>query len=216
MTTLEKVSEYKKQGMSEAEITTKLQDEGISPMEIKDAINQAGIKEAVTAPQSQEKSQETMMPSMMEEKTQQNYAPVPEQDLSQTEYTPTQQQSFNQQSAYSMQQPQEEYYEEQYPQEEYTDVYQSSSDTMIEISEQVFSEKIKKIEKQMKEISEFKTIYKTKIDDINDRLKRIEVQFDKMQLSILEKVGEYGKNLNSIQKEMNMIEDSFSKVMKNK
>jgi septation ring formation regulator EzrA len=65
-------------------------------------------------------------------------------------------------------------------------------------------------------VSEFKTIYSTRIDDVNERLKRMEKYFDKMQVSILEKVGEYGKGLNSIKKEMNMIEDSFSKVMKSK
>ena len=37
---------------------------------------------------------------------------------------------------------------------------------------------------------------------------------DKLQLAILDKVGSYGKNLDIVKKEMQMMQDSFGKVMK--
>jgi len=199
-------------------------------MEINDAMNQSKIKDAV----SNENQSEDMVPSIMEspqapatnQAEQKTYNPQPPQQPTGNDYSPSPQtsyqptypaQSYSPQypPAYNSAQPQEEYYEEQpYDPNQQGGGY--SSDTMIEIAEQVFSEKIKKIEKQIKEMEEFKTIYSTRIDDMNERLKRMEKYFDKMQLEILEKVGEYGKGLNTIKKEMNMVEDSFSKIMKKK
>ena len=36
---------------------------------------------------------------------------------------------------------------------------------------------------------------------------------DRLQISILEKVGSYGKNIENVQNEMQMMQDSFSKVI---
>ena len=49
--------------------------------------------------------------------------------------------------------------------------------------------------------------------NFNDFYKRIENIIDKLQISILEKVGSYGKNLENTKKEMSMMQDSFRKVM---
>ena len=57
------------------------------------------------------------------------------------------------------------------------------------------------------------TLTQTKIDNIADRLKRIEATIDKLQMTILEKIGSYGNNLESIKKEMAMMQDSFGKVV---
>ena len=221
MAALEKIMQLKKEGLNNQEIISKLTNEGVSPMEINDALNQSKIKEAVGSGQQGQ----DMVPSIMEapeapkeEPQEDTYTPAPQAPSEQSEYTTSPQIQYQpsfgaQEQGYIPQtQPEQDYYEEGYA----PGGYAQSSDTMIEIAEQVFSEKIKKIEKQMKELSEFKTIYSTKIDNINERLKRMEKYFDKMQLEILEKVGAYGKGLDTIKKEMNMIEDSFSKVMKEK
>ena len=84
---------------------------------------------------------------------------------------------------------------------------------MIEVSEQVFSEKIREIQKKVEGMNEFKTLAQTKIEDIANRLKRIETTIDKLQIAILEKIGSYGKNLDGIKKEMSMMQDSFGKVV---
>ena len=219
MAALEKVIQLKKEGLANPEIITKLKNEGISPMEINDALNQSKIKEAVTSGQGKNQN---LVPSIMEapeasvpKPQEETYSPqAPQEEYAASPQTNYQPSYGAQEPGYIPQiQPEADYYQEGDPQ---AGAYAQSSDTMIEIAEQVFSEKIKKIEKQLKEMSEFKTIYSTRIDDVNERLKRMEKYFDKMQVSILEKVGDYGKGLDSIKKEMNMIEDSFSKVMKSK
>ena len=44
----------------------------------------------------------------------------------------------------------------------------------------------------------------------------MERQFDKMQIAILERVGSFGKNVDSLRKEVEMVEDSFEKLNRNK
>ena len=84
---------------------------------------------------------------------------------------------------------------------------------MIEISEQVFTEKIKKIEKQIDKMNDTQAVLQTQTEYATERLKRIESIMDKLQVAILERIGSYGKNLESIKKEMEMIEDSFTKIV---
>jgi len=126
-------------------------------------------------------------------------------------------------------QPQEEnsYYQQSYApyQQEYTPQeayeYQPSpqtasnldSDTMIEIAEQVFSEKTKPLQKSIEDLTEISTLTQTKIENFSDRLKRLENTIDHLQSAILDKVGSYGSNLESIKKEMSMMQDSFSKIV---
>ena len=60
---------------------------------------------------------------------------------------------------------------------------------------------------------EFKTLAQSKIESIDNRLKRMEILIDKLQIEILKEVGSYGKNLDTIKKELSMIEDSFGKAV---
>ncbi len=89
----------------------------------------------------------------------------------------------------------------------------TDTDTMIEIAEQVFSEKMKMLQKQVEDFNEFKILSQTKIDNVSDRLKRIETSIDRLQAAILEKVGSYGRGLDVVKKEMSMMQGSFGKVV---
>ena len=210
---LERVSQMKREGVSEKEIITKLQSEGTTPKEITDALTQAQIKNAI----SETPGNEEMQPSIMNQG-----APVPEPiptQQTQNNYTP--QMPFETQQIPQGYDPQQDYYsedpqpsEEYYPDDNYGGDSGTSSDLTIEIAEQVFSEKIKKFQKQIKGLEDFKAIYGTKIDDLSDRLKRMENLFVKMQISILNKIGSYSKGIENIQNEMEMIEDSVSKMIK--
>ncbi len=221
MTIFERVNKLKKEGASEGDIITKLKAEGISPMEINDALNQGKIKDAI-----EEKSPtEGMQPSMMDK--QKIPAPIPEEEnMNQAqapetiaqEYKPQMQaeeEQYNPQENYGEFQEESNYYppEENYAEEDgnYSESY-SGTDTMIEVAEQVFSEKMKELSKKINSLIEFKTIYTSKIDDIHERLRRMEHQFDKMQVAILDKVGSFGKNIDHLKKEINMVENSFSKM----
>lgn len=174
----------REQGMQDQEITNTLTQEGVSPKEIQDSFSQAQIKNAVAGTPE---------------------APQPNED---TGYAP---QTYSEET-------QDYPTQEMYPQEGGYDDYGGSqptgSDNTIEIAQQVFSDKIRKTSKQLSELKEFKTLGGSKIQNISERLTRIENIIDKLQISILEKVGSYGQNLNSIKKEMGMMQDSFSKVIK--
>ena len=208
MSVLEEVSQMKTQGFPEGEIIKKLQDQGVSPKSINDALNHSEIKNAVSneeehaeyemspklttpSPQGSMKSQEIQDEEM--------YSPQPQQE----EYPP-------------QPPPQEEYYPQEYSQvQQQAPAYTPGFDTntIIEISEQVFSEKIEKIQKQVDEFSEFKSLAKSRIENVSERVKRIELTIDKLQSAILEKIGSYGSNLESVKKEMSMMQDSFSKML---
>ena len=76
MGTLDKVIEMQKQGVSDAEISTQLQNEGISPTEIDDSFNQSKIKNAISPPENPAPEQappqgmhESIMPGTSEGQT---------------------------------------------------------------------------------------------------------------------------------------------------
>ena len=218
MTLTQRVSEMKKRGLSEMSIEEKLKEEGISPLEINDAMNQSKIKEAVEGEGNF--SRQGMVPSIMGEDSgetdEEAYAPSPEPEDS-DDY-----------QNYSSQERADPYDSDEETAEEYSSLpegdvnpygapsYAMNSETMIEVAEQVFSEKIKKAEDDLKKLKEFMAISAPAVEDLDERLKRIEKNFDKMQIAILERVGSFGKNIDSLKKEVEMVEDSFEKLNKNK
>ena len=242
MTVLEKVLELKRMGIPNPEIEIRLKNEGISPMEISDAMNQSKIKEAVSG--EEKFSKKGMIPSIMggtqeEENASKGenegfYTPAPPQkkhpksmesqnyeDYPPAPYgepqAPSPRQSYSYTQNYESRMPEEEYYENEPESENYgPEGYEMNSDTMIEVAEQVFSEKIKKFEDELGKIKEFKNISAPLLESINERLKRIEHNFDKMQIAILERVSSFGKNIDSLKKEVEMVEDSFEKLNRKK
>jgi len=97
----------------------------------------------------------------------------------------------------------------QYPQQQ----GYATTDNTVEIAEQVFDEKISKFQRETTTLQEFKAIAEVKIENIDNRLKRIEEILNMLQSAVLEKVGSYGNTLESIRKEMSMMQDSFSKTL---
>ena len=218
MGTLDQITKMKKQGISDNEIYASLSQQEISPKEIDDAFKQAQIKNAVS---STDDMGEEMQSSIMPE----GEIPIPVEE-------PYQPQTYQPQPAQPPQTYQPRTYEEQPISEEYQpqeqqnytpggETYASSyapsagmdTDTIIEIADQLFSEKIKKIQKQVDSFSEVDNLLQTKLENVSERLKKIETIIDKLQIAILEKVGSYGQNLESVKKEMSMMQDSFSKMV---
>ena len=194
---LEDVTSMSNSGISDEEIITNLREKGISPKEIRDAFNQLKVKNAVSDYDLGSAKDVFAAQTESYAQAQESYPP-PGQDYSPPgqNYSPTQQ--------------------EYAPQEGYANSPYSGgvdANTIIEISEQVFSEKIKILQKDLDSFNEFKSLNQIRMENLNDRLKRIETVFDRLQLTILEKIGSYGQNLEVIKKEMNMMQDSFSKVI---
>ncbi|MGD9276582.1 MAG: hypothetical protein PVJ67_05395 [Candidatus Pacearchaeota archaeon] len=202
MGALEEFTQMKNQGMNENDIINNLRGK-YSPKEINDAMSQSQIKNAI--------ANETM--------TDQN-PPTPG---GYSESPQTQEMNYPDDAGSDMysSQSQQEYYpqpnENYAPEQNYAQGYAGGgTDNMIEVAEQVVEQKLSKLKKQIDNLTEFKTVAQTRIEMNTERLKRIEATLDKLQLAILDKIGTYQDTLNSIKNEMNMMQDSFSKVAKGK
>ncbi|MBI2044151.1 hypothetical protein HYT24_02195 [Candidatus Pacearchaeota archaeon] len=183
---LDQITQMRSQGMSDDDIIEQLQEKGIPPKVINDALNNEQIKKAVSD------EYEAPAPS-----NQENYQ---EPQESADYYSPEQ----NPQETYSPQ--------------DYSQGYEYSgggldTSTIIEIAEQVFSEKSQNIQRKVDDLTEFKAVINSKVDAMSERLRRIEMMIDKLQITILEKVGSYGNNLENIKKEMSMMQDTFGKAV---
>jgi hypothetical protein len=225
---LDQVSQMKKEGKSNEEITLQLQEQGVSPRTINDVFSQEKIKNAVSAEEKETLADYTPRAPQIPIPQRTFYQPKT-QEVEQTEeefYSPQEmtapeasseppQPQYNQQQYEEAPQQQDFYPQEQQGYEGQVSYSEGgyTADTIIEIAEQVFSEKIKKLERQIDQFSEFANLSQTKITNNNDRLKRIETIIDKLQIAILEKIGSYGQSIEGIKKEMEMIEDSFSKIV---
>ena len=200
MGALEQVTQLRNQGIADEQIVAQLQQQGVAPQQIQDALGQANIKNAIGgAPQGDQ-----MQASITEggQQPPQEFAEAPMNAMPSGGGDPSQQTQYG---------------EEYYPQEGYSDGGGGyDSQTFVEIAEQAFAEKVKPVEIQLSKLNEFMNLTKIKRENIDERLKRIEKSFDKLQMEILEKIGSYGSNLSSIKDEMEMMQDSFSKVVKHK
>jgi len=232
MGVIEQITQMRNQGISDEDISNKLQEKRVPPASINEAFNQLKVKEAVSAennslqPPSPYPTQNKMpnqkqfytprTKQINESSSEQNNFQLENPDMQQDYYNPEEYPQQNQQDYQQMQppQPQEEYYP-QYNYQEYSPQSNmgTNTDTIIEIAEQVFSEKTKDFQKQMEMLSEFATLAENKIENNTERIRRMEKIIDNLQIKILDKVGTYGENLNNVKKEMSMMQESFSKVL---
>jgi hypothetical protein len=84
-----------------------------------------------------------------------------------------------------------------------------SSDIITEISEQVVTEKLSAMQDKLEKALDFRTVADTKITSLNERLRRIEQILDRLQLSILQKVGDYTNDVRDIKHELLETQKSF-------
>jgi len=216
MSTIEEIKQMRMQGQTEQEISQNLRQMGLSESEIASSLSQAQIKEAVS--DQFQRQQVPPIPPQIE-----NY----NMQTTQSYQTPsTQEYEEMSPSMMSQEQPQEEY---QYP-TEFTDnaqtyqnqyqyqPYQSSisPDTMTEIAEQVMAEKISPITNKIERVIDMKTTFESRIEAVSERLKRIEKIIDRLQLSLLQKVGEYVTDVSDLKKELIQTQNSFKAVQKKK
>lgn len=219
------------QQMTEPEIIKTLREQGYNPAEISRAIEQSKIKQAISSQEDYEFSslQDNNYPAeqsqqfnsrdnqmQMAQEISDSGAPYPNNqqgNYSEEEY----QQS---QDSY-MQQPQEqgvyenprEGYGQGYTEYQPYGEYQQSPEVMTEIAEQITNEKIEFIKKELASFSDFKTRAAQKLTRLDERMKRIEDIIDRLQATILGKVGSYIKNIADMKKELEMMQDSFSKLV---
>ena len=207
MATLDRIIELQSSGFSQDQIVQQLQNEGISPKEINESLNQANVKNAISpqevqAPQSPEQ-QEPQVPQSPEQQGQpEQPAQIPEQPQQTPEIYPPENQEYYQQTpqAYSGQ--------EYYPQTNAPD-----TETISEIVEQVVSEKLEKFQEKTGDIGQFQTNIKEKVSNIDERLKRIENSIDKLQQAVIGKIGEFGESSAMVHKDLENLHGTVSKLM---
>lgn len=107
--------------------------------------------------------------------------------------------------------PYQEQYEEDYP--EYEPQQPADIETINDIAEQIAEEKNSQLKEQISLLIGFKEEIGSEIQRMSDRLTKIEGVFNELQIAILGKIGNYGKDIQSIAKEMHTTQDSFSKIL---
>ena len=231
MTTLDRVIEMQKQGLPETQITSQLQNEGFSPKDINESLNQAKIKNAVSPSEHTTQEMQPPLASTPEmyppqgQEMQSSIMQPPKQPPTtiQTPETQTMQPPLAQEpetyppQGQEMQQPQDDYYT-QTPQAYSTQDYYTpkntlDTETISEIAEQVTIEKLDEFKKKTGDLVSFKVSIQNKVADVDDRLKRIENSIDKLQQAIIGKVGELGENNAMIHKDLDNLHGTVAKLM---
>lgn len=197
MATLDRIIQMQQQGRSDNDIATALRNEGISPKEINDTLAQAKIKTAVSQDNEMQSSEyQTPDQYAQQQPTEQQYAPQ--------QYSEQMPQQGQEQYGQYAEQPQQQYYQEQQV---------SSTETIAEIADQIISEKLKETNEKIKTLMEFKNSATSDMEDIKDRLKRIESTLDNLQKSIINKVGEFGQSNALLHKDLENLHGTVSKLM---
>lgn len=237
MAALERIMQMKQQGFTEPQMIDALKQEGVSPKEIEEGLSQSNIKSAINMPAQPGMQQPianlnsataemsnqnmAMQPSITQSNNPQQAPPQPvQQTPQQFQQAPPQPQAQYEQAptqpTEQYEQPTEQYSPEQYPPQQYYDEYApQSSDiaTINDISEQIVEEKTAALKSQISSLINFKEDISLEIGKINERVNRMENIFNELQIAILKKIGEYGKSVQNIEKEMHATQDSFSKMV---
>ena len=214
MTTIDEIRRMQEEGKTEQEMIESLEQRGIPEEEIISSLEEAKIKAAVSFTPTP--GNEDMVPSIMTQQTEETQT---------TEELPSIEQGYQEQQPeeqYQQGYDQQQYAPEQYPQEQYQQdysqypVYQPSGlspDTITEIAEQAIEEKLEDTRAKLQDIASFKASMEATIDSIDSRLQRIEKVIDRLQLSVLQKVGDYVNNVDDIKRELIETQKSFKSLL---
>lgn len=224
MPLINRIGQMKKEGLDEGQIAQRLREEGVSPREIDEAFDQNQVKSAVgtyeDVPTDMPPSREFPRESGREFASQPvSYSqfPQPAEQIAENQ-TPFEEQTLlevpQQPEEGSPQQPENIQQEEQYPEYQYQPETPPIDTEMItDLIEQITDEKTGEIQKTISELSKFKAEIQGKVDSLNERLKRIEQTIDRLQASVIGQIGNYGRNISDLKKEMVMTQESFSKIL---
>jgi len=198
MALFEDILKMVKTGMSDSDIVRNLTQRGYTSMQISDAINQAKIKQSVSEQPA------GMAPSIMEEEV-----PSPTNVPSPKVPSPMQmpmQMPQQQQEGYG-------YYPYQYPTSNEQAQPKMENEAIEEIAEEIVNEKWQEVKGKISDVIEWKNYAEKRIISVEERIKRMESAFDRLQIALLGKVQEYGQNIRDLGSEMNSMQGAFSKVL---
>lgn len=238
MVAADEITGMRRQGRTDDEIVMELKKSGMSDRDAYDALSRSQIKAAVSSrdddgqpplPQMPDPSRDQMYPqqySAPPEESEEEYGPAQGGRPATTEYggdyggmQPSMLSQGESQTEYA--QPQEQNYAQGYDSGGggYSDAgypeyqpYQEamSSDMISEISEQVVSERLAPLHDRLEKVIDMKTVFEARITSLSERLVRMEKIIDTLQLSLLQKVGEYVNDVHDVRKELEETQKSFS------
>lgn len=180
---VEEVANLLSQGYSEAEIIAYLRDQGYSSVEIEDALNQAKITLEL-AKTAGETLEEVPEPSQR----------APQQELREIEQVPVS-------SVPSA------------PSASFEASTEASVETIEEIAEEVINEKWQEFKAKVGDITEMKAHFETRLNELSERVKRLEIALDKLQAAMLSKVESYGRSVKTLTAEVETLESTLGKVL---
>jgi hypothetical protein len=200
MAILDQVIQMQQEGRTNPEILRSLEEQGISAKEVNDAINQAQIKGALNESTMENQEQPSVMTGE-----------IPQQETQMPQQAP--------QAPQVPVQPQEDYYAQTpqgYDQNYNAGGYGAGTvdpDSVTEIAQQVVEEEFKNYKKKTGDMAAFKTSTDSKLEELGNRIKRLEATIDKIQQAVIQKVGEFGENTNYIRKDLENLHNTTSKLM---
>lgn len=209
---IEDITSMQEEGRDDNEIRSVLRQKGISEPEINGAMSQVLIKGAVNQnyeyPEQNTPYQESQYPmAPTAQNVPQSYEGMEPslltQPYSQNEMPQTTDAYSNSGEAYNYAQYQP--YQESF-----------SPDVISEIAEQVVADKLSILNEKIEQIIDFKTLSDTKLKNLEERIERIERVFDKLQLSLLQKVAEYVDDVKTLKTEVQETQKSFRSLITKK
>jgi len=211
-TPIDAVSNMVQQGLSDPEIIRKLAEQGYSPVQIADALNQAKIKKEISG------SKENLQPSIMQQVPPKPQLAVPSPYETQiprpTAAVPspmlTTQGAPSAPVTVTAEYPAYPY---QYPTAQPEESPKMDTEAMEEIAEEIVNEKWSEIKSKISDVIEWKLYAEKRITSIDDRIKRMELSMDRLQAALLSKVQEYGRDVKELGTEMAGLEGAFGKIL---
>lgn len=243
MSAINRVNQLSREGMTKNQIIDTLKKEGIAPKDILDALSRSELKTDLNAteqapdstiPQSLEGYNQSNL------NTQQPPANQGPPQLQQQPQAPAQNQYNPPQNSYEP--PLQDFtgganeyqYQDNNPQDfqggggggydqgysrgdSYYQEYEAGGgtdlDTVNDIAEQTFEEKFNPYRKQLDSFSVFMEEAKSRINNINERLTKIEDNLANIQSAIIRRLGEYSEDIKNISKEMHKNQELFTNIL---
>ena len=217
MALLEQIEKMKQTGQNDAQIAKTLKEQGYSMTQVNDTLSQLKIKSAIygNAPEEQSaQSPEELQPSIMQPEEQ--IASIPSSSPQGQGYNQAQPQNYTPQYSPQADQTyvdqQQGYAPQDYNQQGY---YSQVLDieTVRDISRQETEELIKSVKKDVDALNKIKTNISFEIQNLDNRLNKIEAIIQELQSAIIRKMGEYGESIQGISEEVRATQNAFSKMV---
>lgn len=233
-TPVDEVSKLYQMGMDDSAVIRRLSEEGYTPVQISDALNQAKIKQQIAGsqapgslsplppllPPSKAPPLKALpaMPALPQAPQMQQMpalpppAPKPEIPIPKPSAVPP---SPMPPAAAKPAPAEEMAYPYAYPtyEEQAAPQPQIETEAIEEIAEEIVNEKWREIKSKISDVVEWKAYAEKRLDSVDERIKRLESSIDRLQAALLTKVNEYGRSIKDLGAEMNSLEGALGKIL---